>query len=110
MIDSQVLVCNTMTIQVICAPKLKTISNQEPKLMMEKKCELKSGNSDILLLRTFQHLSFTSMISESSYTNITHREEGKMRINNIKLELIKNLVMEPKIRKENPLSDEIRKA
>lgn len=50
------------------------------------------------------------MVSESSYTNITCRKEGKMRIINIKLEVIKNLLMEPKIHKEKPLSDEIREA
>lgn len=36
MIDSQVLVCNAMGYKVICMPKLKTISNQEQNLMMEK--------------------------------------------------------------------------
>lgn len=36
MIDSQILVLNTMGFKVICTPKLKTISNQEPNLMMEK--------------------------------------------------------------------------
>lgn len=50
------------------------------------------------------------MVSESSYTNITHRKEKKMIIININLEVIKNPLMEPKIFKENPLSDEIRKA
>lgn len=110
MIDSQVLVCNAMGYRVICMPKLKTTSNQEPNLTTEKKRELKIGNSDLLLLRTFYHMSFISMVSESSYTNITCRKEGKMRIINIKLEVIKNLAMDPKIYKENPLPDEIRKA
>lgn len=55
-------------------------------------------------------MSFISVVSESSYTNITCRKEGKMRIINIKLEVIKNLAMDPKIYKENPLPDEIRKA
>lgn len=35
MIDSHALVCNIMGFKVICTPKLKTVSNQEPNLMME---------------------------------------------------------------------------
>lgn len=38
------------------------------------------------------------------------RKEGKMRIININPEVTKNLVIEPKIYKENPLSDEIIRA
>lgn len=50
------------------------------------------------------------MVSESRYTNITHRNKSMIRIINIKPEVIKNLVMEPKTYKENLLSGEIRKA
>jgi len=41
-------------------------------------------------------------------TNITSGKEKKLRIINMKLEANRNLVMEAKICKENPLSDEMR--
>lgn len=73
MIDSHVLVCDTMGFKVICTPKLKTISNQEPNLMMGEKWTEKWKLWSITLKNTLAPLfylsSFTSMVSESSRIN-----------------------------------------